>query len=219
MLSTSVALTLGFSVLTLSQFGSTMNFGFLSAVAMSVALLSDLLVTPSLLLSTPIITSWDFLKLRVADASLRASGLLRGMSVTEVKKLALLGVLKKFEPGMVVVRQGDESREMYLILSGSVRAEASDAIETSPVVLGQFGRGEVFGEMAFITGEPRSATVAATESVEALMINEKTLARVRERFPRVALKLYANLAALLTQRLRGTTQTLLTERGVRPIEN
>ena len=62
--------------------------------------------------------------------------------------------------GEIVCRQGDPGQEMYIIASGQVRV-VSDA-ETEKVVFAHLGPGEFFGEMALVTGAPRSAAIIAT---------------------------------------------------------
>jgi len=64
----------------------------------------------------------------------------------------------------------------------------------------------VFGEMSLITGEKRSADVVAVGNMEVLKIYEKSLERVRSRFPKIAAKLFYNLSAVLSRRLRENTE-------------
>jgi voltage-gated potassium channel len=66
-------------------------------------------------------------------------------------------------PGTVICRQGDTGDQMFFIVEGSV----SVATPTTPVEL---GTGSFFGEMALITGEPRSATVSAVTEVSLLSL-------------------------------------------------
>lgn len=62
--------------------------------------------------------------------------------------------------GQVLMKQGDQADCLYLVLSGrlSARVDRGDGISLR---VGEVARGEVVGEMALITGEPRSATVVA----------------------------------------------------------
>jgi len=66
-------------------------------------------------------------------------------------------------------------------------------------------RASFFGEMAFVTKERRSATVRAMESLKVIRIGEVPQERIRRRYPRIAEKIFYNIAQLLSERLRRTT--------------
>jgi predicted RND superfamily exporter protein len=203
-MTTSLALILGFMVLLLADFGSTIEFGLLTAVAIAAALLSDLVVTPALLLTTPLVTSWDFIKLKVSGELTRTSPIFKGLSQGDIKRVAVLGAIREIPAGASIIAEGEAGRNMYVLLGGSaeVRRRGSDR------VIGTVGKGEVVGEMSFLTGASRSASVIATRRVEALEINAGALDRVRRRFPRVAAKVFFNISQVLSLRLRDTTGNL-----------
>jgi len=202
-LSTSVALGLGFGVLVFSKLTSSVEFGYLAAIAMASAVMCDLLVTPALLASTHLITPWDLLRLKISDDFTRKSLLFQGLHPREIKKVALLGVAASYSDEQPVVRQGEHTREMYLVLRG----EASVLVqkEGRGQEVHRLQRGDVFGEMSFITGAERTADVVAVGDIEVLRIDKESLDRARRRFPRIAAKLFYNLSAILSRRLRETT--------------
>jgi putative ABC transport system ATP-binding protein len=76
----------------------------------------------------------------------------------------------KFAAGAVIVRQGDIGDKFYLIRRGAVDVltGAGTPAEQRITVLKE---GEIFGERALITGEPRNATVVATAEVEAYTLD------------------------------------------------
>jgi|GEM_PF-1134845 len=208
-LSTSLALMIGFLVFLFSTFGATVEFGILATIAMGAAMISDLLVTPSLLLTTPLITSWDFIKLKVSGDLAETSPMLKGLSLREIKRVAAMATIQEFPRGELLLEEGQEGRNMYMLLSGSaeVRSRASGK------VLSVVRRGDVVGEMGFLTGACRSADVVAIEEVEALEINAATLDRLRLRFLHVAAKVFYNISQVLSDRLRETTSDLVRERN------
>jgi NTE family protein len=71
--------------------------------------------------------------------------------------------------GACVVRKGEESDAVYLVVTGIFGAydQAADGQE---IFLNRMGVGEIIGEVGFITGEPRSATVKALRNSELLRI-------------------------------------------------
>jgi putative ABC transport system ATP-binding protein len=84
--------------------------------------------------------------------------------------------LEVFAPGAVVIRQGDPGDKFYLVRGGAVDVSKEDA--TGRHVLGALRRGEVFGETALLTGEPRNATVVATEKLEVYSLGKGDFAAV-----------------------------------------
>jgi NTE family protein/lysophospholipid hydrolase len=109
--------------------------------------------------------------------------------------------------GATLLRQGDPDRDVYLILRGRLGVQAEHANGTSTLV-DEVGPGSLVGEMALLTGQPRTATVFAVE--------DSDLARVsREDFERLALRHPEALNEFLRRivpRMRGTQLAhLLTE--------
>jgi NTE family protein len=83
-------------------------------------------------------------------------------------------VASRLEPillsaGDVLIRQGDASDSLYLIAVGRLRVTMRRADGTD-AVLAELGRGELVGEMALITSEPRSATVSAVRDSHLLRL-------------------------------------------------
>jgi hypothetical protein len=64
--------------------------------------------------------------------------------------------LVRYRPGDVIVTEGTAADEVFVMLEGGA------SVEVDGGVVGAIGEGEVFGEIAFLTGQPRSATVIAT---------------------------------------------------------
>jgi small-conductance mechanosensitive channel/CRP-like cAMP-binding protein len=82
-----------------------------------------------------------------------------------------------FAAGEAIVRQGDSGSSMYVLLSG----RAVVVIEPAGQVVARLEPGGFFGEMSMLTGDPRTATVRATDDVRVLEISA-------ERFREVALE-------------------------------
>jgi serine/threonine protein kinase len=80
---------------------------------------------------------------------------------------------KAFAPGTVIIREGDVGDEAYMIVSGHCRAfrALDDGLET----LGTMKAGDVFGEMALLLDEPRSASVEALDHVTVLVLDQRTM--------------------------------------------
>jgi serine/threonine protein kinase len=80
---------------------------------------------------------------------------------------------KLFQPGAVIIREGDIGDAAYMIVSG--RCRASRAVDGGQETLGVMGSGDVFGEMALLLDEPRAATVEAIDRVTVLVLGKSTM--------------------------------------------
>lgn len=78
-----------------------------------------------------------------------------------------------FEPGTVIVEQGDPAESAYIITHGT--CEVSQTAGGVRKVLRSLGVGDVFGETAVLTGEPRSATVRAVDRVTVKVVTRDAL--------------------------------------------
>lgn len=197
---TSMALALGFSVLMLSSFVPSIYFGLLSALVMIYALLTDLFINPIMLLAVQLITVWDYVTLKFKKAVLQESIILKNLSLSEAKKIVLLGSIRKVSAKEHIFHQGEKGEEMYLILSGSVKVLAES--EGKVKVLNILEEGELFGEMALLGEGVRTASVHAETDVELLRIDYNALERVRRRNPRISAKIYFNIASILSERVK-----------------
>jgi CRP/FNR family cyclic AMP-dependent transcriptional regulator len=79
----------------------------------------------------------------------------------ELRKLAALGVQRRYRTHTVLIEEGDRGDSIYIVLSGRLRAFVSDA-RGREVTLGLHGPGEYVGEMS-LDGGLRSASVQAVE--------------------------------------------------------
>jgi CRP/FNR family cyclic AMP-dependent transcriptional regulator len=103
----------------------------------------------------------------------------------------------------VLFRAGDAGDSMYLIERGKVRicVQAKDGQE---VTLAELGRGDFFGEMALLDGEPRSADAVVAEDAKLALLSREHFLSFMRKTPDVALEMLAALA----NRLRHTDELL-----------
>lgn len=124
-----------------------------------------------------------------------------GMDASKLKLLAFASEQQVFEPGQLLVRQGEMGDKAYVIVDGSVDIllERPDA---EPLTIAtRLGR-ELIGEMALLTNAPRTATVRARERVSALVITSEVFFKLIQENPSVSMNLTRILAKRLTERLQ-----------------
>ncbi len=192
---TTVTLAAGFLVMVTSNFAIISTFGWLTALTMMVALVTNLFLVPAILATVPVISVWDLVSSRLGPSPHLTIPLFEGLGRLGVRLVVLLGHLHTFRRGEFVVRKGEEGREMYLILTGSAQVQLENGLEIP------LPRGGIVGEMALLRRAPRGADVVASTDLDALAIDEAFLRRLRIRYPRLASKFFLNIARILSDRL------------------
>lgn len=120
----------------------------------------------------------------------RSTELFKEVPTEALESMAKDSRLLRFAPGEPMISSGEESTAMYVILAGE------GIVELGTKEVARVAAGDVFGEIAFITGSVRSATVrAGTRAVEAVEIDEAGLRNLLDAHPGVADELAEKMAA------------------------
>jgi len=122
---------------------------------------------------------------------------------TELDAVAAVAVPRSFDRGQAVFHAGDGSDTCYIVRSGHARATREHP-DGRQITLATFGPGDIFGELAMFDDEHRSATVEATEALEALAILGGDMRRLMREHSEIAVK----LAVSLVRRLRSANERL-----------
>ncbi len=104
--------------------------------------------------------------------------------------------------GETLFREGDQADALYVLVSGRLRVLV-DGAEGERAVAAEIGRGEIVGEMALLTGAPRSATVIAVRDSRLVRLSQAAFERIVQRCPQAMLL----VTRRLVQRLQQTTRT------------
>lgn len=91
------------------------------------------------------------------------------LSKRELQHLSVACRSRDYAAGEVLVRQGEPGAGLFVVVSGQVQITQQHENGTSEV-LSTGGAGEVFGEMALMDEQPRSATVTALQPTRALVL-------------------------------------------------
>jgi PAS domain S-box-containing protein len=107
--------------------------------------------------------------------------------------------LRSFETGQIILLEGDDSQDLYILVSGELEIlkgnkKISEIRET----------GSLFGDMSFLLRSKRTATVKAKSDVKALCIPKEEITAFLREYPDVA----REIAKLLAKRLNETSQVV-----------
>lgn len=127
----------------------------------------------------------------------------RGLSPHRLQKVLDICSEHRFSAGQTVCEAGDESSEVYVVLSGGLSVRTVAGLE-----LASIGRMGVVGEMGVLTNQPRSACILAAKDTTALRIGKADLDRLMDADREIGLHIYREFVHLLCARLRNTNAHL-----------
>ncbi len=126
------------------------------------------------------------------------------LSPAELEPIADVAVPRSFPRGVRVFHEGDNSDACYIVRSGDLRVtrEHSDG---RAIALATLAAGDIFGELAMLDGEARSASVETLSDAELLALPAIDMRRTLAEHPAISVK----LIVALTRRLREANERVL----------
>jgi len=103
--------------------------------------------------------------------------------------------LARFAKEEVIIRRGDPGKNLYIILTGKV-----EVLREKNIRIAELGKGDVFGEMSLLSGDPVGADIKVIEDTKVIYLQSRSFRKILHKFP--SLQLY--LARLLSKRLART---------------
>ncbi len=133
--------------------------------------------------------------------------LFRYLTYPELVRVLKIVYERQLEPGDVVFHEGRPGDAMYLVAAGKVDVRKGQHHLTS------VGVGGHFGELAFMDGHPRSASVVAVEPTTLLTIKRDDFRRLTRTDPVIASKLLWCFVLNMAGRLRDLSQSYIAAKG------
>ena len=140
------------------------------------------------------------LRLPKPDEVLQEVTWLKGMSDGVISKILDASETKVYNSGDSLMKQGDSGDGLIVITRGSVKVSIGD------VVVDIMGRGAVIGEMAVLAGVPRTATVVADSTVNALWLNTESMQAIMADSPELSGSLWKTAAMRFAENLLGAKE-------------
>lgn len=131
--------------------------------------------------------------------------LFQGLSPEDVAKIFAKGMTMEVEKGNVIFYQGTTGNQMFVVLGGSV------GLFDGKKHIATLQSGDMFGEMAVINSEPRSATALAAERCRLFVLSETTFDKLMTK--RVAIRILLNIIGTMSKRLRDMNTRLVKMTG------
>ena len=126
-------------------------------------------------------------------ALLRRVPLFAELSDAALEMVSKLSRIETVSRGAVLIEQGDKSDSLYVVTRGRFLVRADDRL------IAEIKEGEPIGELAFFTGEPRTATVIAGRNSQVLVFDRASYDKVVQQTPQIANDLLAAISARLVK--------------------
>lgn len=124
---------------------------------------------------------------------LRTIDLFEPLQDDDLLDLATLMKLNEYPWGFPIVQKGDPGTNLFIIVNGRV-----EVIDEKGIALAELTRGDVFGEMSLLSGDPVTTTIIASEPTQLAVMNQKDFRHVLTRFPTLQVFFYKLLVNRIT---------------------
>jgi CRP-like cAMP-binding protein len=94
----------------------------------------------------------------------------------------------RHDAGQLIIKEGEPGRSFFIIVEGKVRVYKAGA-DGKEITLAHLGEGAFFGEMAMLSGAPRTANVVSEEETEILEVTDTVLRELATKYPQVVTSL------------------------------
>lgn len=136
--------------------------------------------------------------------SLHAIPLLSTMSESAFRRVLGTLLLRRLPVGALVIREGEPGNSFFFVAGGELKVFKTDGLGRQ-TQLAELGEGAVFGEMALLSAQPRTATVGCHTEVDLLEVGRQSLATLADELPMVAEALHGFTRERLLGNLMATS--------------
>jgi CRP-like cAMP-binding protein len=127
---------------------------------------------------------------------------LKGLNQEQLTKLAEIWEEDSFGKGGMIIRAGDVIRNVYLIVRGVCDIELQVSGTLEPLVVNSLGKNDIFGEMCFLDGKPKSARIQCKEPTTVLKMRAEDFEKLGKDRPDITETIIRNMALILVERIR-----------------
>jgi SulP family sulfate permease len=127
---------------------------------------------------------------------------LEGLTEAEIAVVRALLARRTYSAGEVVIKEGSLDRDLFMMSRGTVSVKVELPGQGRRRRLASFSAGTVFGEVALLDQQPRSATVTADEEAVCYVLSEDAFHALVRDHHAIAIKLLTNLGRELSRRVR-----------------
>ena len=126
------------------------------------------------------------------------TGFFKNLPETDMAILLAHAKTRSFKKNSIIMTEGDHTDSLYLVKSGRVKIYVSEE-DGKELTLNMMEKGDYFGELSLLDGNPRSTSAITSENTDLLVIQKTDFEKVLKSNPEVAVNIIAGLSQLLRQ--------------------
>ena len=111
---------------------------------------------------------------------------------SELETVSSIVANETFDIGVTVFEEGQQGESLFIIKKGDVKA-CKTTPEGELLTLTHMEKGEIFGEMSFLDGSVRSATIVSTSELQCFTMNKSDFDKFVDSHPKIVFKLLKNM--------------------------
>ncbi len=131
--------------------------------------------------------------------------LFKGISPEDVHKIFAKGMTQVVEKDNVIFYEGTTGNQMFVVLAGTVD------LFSGKKKIATLRSGAMFGEMALINNEPRSASAVAAERSQLFVLSETAFQKLMTK--RISIRILLNIVGVMSERIREANKRLAAAGG------
>jgi CRP-like cAMP-binding protein len=120
----------------------------------------------------------------------------------ELEVIAKIADQQNFKSGEIIFKESEEGQSLYVIRGGKVKASVS-APNGESFTLTMLKDGDIFGQMGFVVGSLRSATITVVSDVDAFVLEKSDFEALIDENPRLIHKIMSKIVLKVHSILRG----------------
>jgi len=128
---------------------------------------------------------------------------LRDRSEEDWERLLRFGERRRLRAEETLISEGEIDRSLYLVATGELEVSLSTGLRLAVI-----SAGSVVGELAFLDGQPRSATISALTDGEVVRLSYEAFETLAAHHPELGRAILLDLARIVAVRLRDTNEAL-----------
>ncbi len=144
----------------------------------------------------------------IREVALGEFEVLKGLTEQEIEHFSNCLTQREYPADSTLIRTGDTDRSIYLLTRGNASVRLGGDGPTRNLPIFRYEAGTLFGEVALLSGQPRSADVIAETSVIVHELTPENFEQLTTEEPKIAVQLMRNLAAIMATRLRNQTEVI-----------
>jgi len=118
---------------------------------------------------------------QLSSLALALGHLIKDISAGFIEELFLTSEFIQLKPWEILFREGSHADSVYVLISGKLQVYVGSESDVTEV--GSISRGEIFGEMSVLSGDPRSASIRATRNSEMVRLGENDFEALSKKYP------------------------------------